>query len=514
MKKTLYLAAALMALAPVVPTSDYGKAAAQGTILRSKDKVEQLLTEAQILITAHDYSNAREKLIQVLQLDSSNEKAHELIDICNAELQQDDNSAYDDFYDACDIGTIDAFEAFLDRHPDGEYAEQAHQRIEELKLWNAACAINTEEGYRKYLEESAMKLYEREAQAKITLLVVENEWRACFNEGTSEAFEAFARKYPYSEHKAEAEYYITLYKAEEHYEAGDYSVSIELYEKANAFRRLSGKFAQHYEEMREEQTAFAILSSTNAEEVKRYLESHTTDSRHYEEVSNHYAVLLASSLNGSSTEADFDRVLYYSRSPEARTLANNSISRARKERKNNERQQRRAHSGNWWEGRHRMGWQLIGADTNEYNASFASNFNCRLGRHSDVFNFIIGLGYAYQGVVEDGGFPIDMGDETLERLAHQVTVPARIHFNMGGRHHAAAFFIGAGAEFAMNFGENNFLLNDYAIAIQPEIGVCGKHVEWGIFYKRYLDDFHITDQNYWNTDWLDQRFGTYFTVYF
>lgn len=514
MKKTLYLAAALMALTPVMPASDYGKAAAQGTILRSKDKVEQLLTEAQILITAHDYSNAREKLIQVLRLDSTNQKAHELIDLCNAEIPQESDTAFDDFYNACDAGTIVAFEAFLEQHPDGEYAEQARQRIEELKLWNAACAINTVDGYKTYLDESAIKLYEREAQAKITLLVVEDEWRACFNEGTAEAFEAFVRKHPYSEHKAEADYYITLYKAEEHYEAGDYTVSIELYEKANAFRRLSGKFAQHYEEVCEEKTVLQILSCGDADEVKRYLESHTTDSRRYDEVSDYYAQLLAMKLDRNSTQADFDRVLYYSQTPATRSLANTNISRARKESKTYNRQMRRANSGNWWEGRHRMGWQLIGADTNEYNMSFSSNFNCRLGRHSDVFNFIIGLGYAYQGVVEEGGFPIDMGDETINCLAHQVTVPARIHFNMGGRHHAAAFFIGAGAEFAMNFGEGQYQLNDYAIAIQPEIGVCGKHVEWGIFYKRYLDDFHITDQNYWNTDWLDQRFGTYFTVYF
>ena len=90
------------------------------------------------------------------------------------------------------LGTAEAFQAFLESHPDGEFASQAHSRIRAIEAqrheprdWETAESVNTAASYEQFLKNHPRGKFAEQA-----------EFRLAGIEDTPDAFESYLARYP------------------------------------------------------------------------------------------------------------------------------------------------------------------------------------------------------------------------------------------------------------------------------------------------------------------------------
>ncbi len=91
-----------------------------------------------------------------------------------------------------------AFQAFLQKHPDGEWAQKAQSQLDALKDttdWENAQASDAIEAYNNYLLAHPTGAHMGEARQRITELETESAWRTAQAAGTREALEDFLIRY-------------------------------------------------------------------------------------------------------------------------------------------------------------------------------------------------------------------------------------------------------------------------------------------------------------------------------
>lgn len=98
-----------------------------------------------------------------------------------------------DWQKAEKLNTIEAYEAFLQKHPQGQLADSARQEIEELE-WRRTVSLGTVEAYEAFLQKHSQGQLADSARQEIEEL----EWQKTMNVGTVEAYEAFLRGHPQS----------------------------------------------------------------------------------------------------------------------------------------------------------------------------------------------------------------------------------------------------------------------------------------------------------------------------
>lgn len=510
MKKTLLLALTLALLAPALPGSDGGCAYAQ-----SERNINDMLESAWMGVSAGAYEDALYIVKQVLIIDSENEEALEIKALCELGLGIDSQGDIQGDYDnACEAMTIQALREFIDKYPGTQHAELAQWRIDDMILWQNAQAVNTIEAYKAYLEQSSIILYEDEAEEKIAELQDEAEWQACASSSSVADIESYLSRHPDTDHRDEANYLIQLNSAEQYFRNGNVAAGLDAYAKADAYRTLTGTYAAHYSELKEEKLYDDVLASEDPVEIFDYLQAHTDDAKHHDSVSDHYALVLSNQLNAYSTQADYNQIMAFARSVSTKSIVTARIAEAKDARRAERSQQRQANRHNLLRGRARMGWTMLTLDTNLDNVAVGTQFLYRIGRHSDILNFIFGVGYTYQGIVDTENAGRYNESYSLARLTHQIVVPAKLHINMGKRGPGAKFFIGGGVEWALNLNSMSSNINDNCLCVRPELGVAGKHCEWSIFYKHYFDRYRIAKSEPWNESGIDHRIGTSLTFFF
>lgn len=105
------------------------------------------------------------------------------------------------------IDTLGSYTAYLDRFPNGFYAEQARARLDALDTlaWEAAIAQNTLEGYRSYIESFPLGVHVPEAQQIIDRLEAgiaaiaaadEASWKDARQADTVAAYDGYLSAYP------------------------------------------------------------------------------------------------------------------------------------------------------------------------------------------------------------------------------------------------------------------------------------------------------------------------------
>lgn len=67
------------------------------------------------------------------------------------------------YEEACQIGTLVAFENYAKSYPNGKYIKEVNNRIADFSLWSSAKTANTLSSYKQYLQESKYKTFEKEA---------------------------------------------------------------------------------------------------------------------------------------------------------------------------------------------------------------------------------------------------------------------------------------------------------------------------------------------------------------
>ncbi|MCK6371971.1 MAG: SPOR domain-containing protein [Gammaproteobacteria bacterium] len=91
-----------------------------------------------------------------------------------------------------------AYQAFLDQHPDGEWAQRAQAELDAIKdqrEWAAAQTLDTIEAYNNYLLAHPTGRHMGEARQRIAELETEASWQAAAAAGTKEALEDFLLRY-------------------------------------------------------------------------------------------------------------------------------------------------------------------------------------------------------------------------------------------------------------------------------------------------------------------------------
>ncbi len=93
--------------------------------------------------------------------------------------------------EALDNDNIESYNAFLEEYPDGEYAQEAKDKLDPL-LWQKANKINTIEGYEEYLEE-----YPQGAEAEKAIERLEElKWQTAVDKDTIDNYEKYLTEYP------------------------------------------------------------------------------------------------------------------------------------------------------------------------------------------------------------------------------------------------------------------------------------------------------------------------------
>jgi cell division septation protein DedD len=92
-----------------------------------------------------------------------------------------------------------AYQAFIEKYPDGEWAAKAQAQLEALKDakdWENAQTADTVEAYDNYLIAHPAGVHMGEARQRIGELELEAAWSAAQQTGTKEALEDFVSRYP------------------------------------------------------------------------------------------------------------------------------------------------------------------------------------------------------------------------------------------------------------------------------------------------------------------------------
>jgi outer membrane protein assembly factor BamD (BamD/ComL family) len=109
------------------------------------------------------------------------------------------NTAESDWNKATAANTVPAYQAFLQRYPGDQHADNAQGRILALKdeqAWRAARATNSIAAYQGYLTAEGGGVHVGEANYQITSLRRVNAWKAIPNDASAEVLQAFLTTYP------------------------------------------------------------------------------------------------------------------------------------------------------------------------------------------------------------------------------------------------------------------------------------------------------------------------------
>lgn len=470
MKKIVYIVTALILAAPI-------SASAQAKPKRdvAKDQTTAAAT------TAKKASSTRPTKKITANKTTTNRSVS-----TNSELQRE-NAAFEK---ACQEGTFEAFVDFLNRYPDGQHADEVLEIIDEY-IWLVSVDEDTEEAYNAYLEYGPTQAYEDEARNAIHEKRTESEWERIKDSGNADDFSKYMTEFPQSPHYKIADYNHYIFRADQAYARGEKGNAEYLYSQANNLYTLDPSRQQRLRQLTAEVEYEQMKSSSNISQLTAYYDRLPQDSPYRVAIGSQLAHLKSKQLYESSSSSEIKECLQFEQYPWLRGVVKSIIRESKGKRSPNA-------TPRWWRHRAMVGWEIGHLDYSPtaYYTMVGTGLNLRLGRYCDAFNFIVGAGYQTL---------LDMPDFEKQAV-HQMYASAKMRFNMGGLAAKSKFFIGGGAVYEQNFAET-LGLNNYAIGIKPEIGFSGTHYDFGIYAKRYLNNYTMTGENAWH-------FGTNITWYF
>ena len=482
--------------------------------------VKKKLADARQLIANEQYEEAIEQLECVLEIEPDNEDALFLKEACDAAIEEIYGEAREAYEEACSRGSKSAFLEFLRLYPDCPYADEAKAQMADIDAWEKAQNSNTVESYRLYLNSTASPIYATEAQKKMEALLAEEEWERCKYATDEASFNNFISRHPTSPRVSQARYRLNLIKGENNYKQGNETLAYNYLKEASDFESLTGEPARIFKELQEKRTFEEVSKSNDPSRVKNYLNTLPVTSPFYTPASNQYALMLANSLNAYSTDANYDEALAYAKDEATKTTVKGYIASVKKERDVIDHERRVAARKNWWKGRFLFGWNIFHFDAFDESVSAGTGLRFKFGRWSDFLN--VAFGAEYSAVMNlnhaDDNFFQDM---KVRMASHQVEVPVGVKLNLFKVGGSAKFYIGCAASIGFKIGEGEDFkgcVNKRNLAIEPQLGFQKRHLDFGFYYKRYLDNdnsFLSDEPSYlYIPDGMKHRVGFNLTCYF
>jgi hypothetical protein len=111
------------------------------------------------------------------------------------------SSAKRDYQKASGQNTVEAYEAFLQMHPDAKQADQAKSQLAELEIerdWQLAESTRTAAGYRDYIAKHPTTRNCKLAKERLKELQVAEAWRKADRRATIDAYQNYLSTYPES----------------------------------------------------------------------------------------------------------------------------------------------------------------------------------------------------------------------------------------------------------------------------------------------------------------------------
>jgi len=164
-----------------------------------------------------------------------------------------------------EIDTIEAYEEFIQKYPDSEFAKEAKKSIEELK-YEKTKSENTIEAFQRFIEKYPGTEFLKEANKRIEKL----EYEKSKSENTIEAFQRFIERYPDTEFLKKANEGIE----ELEYEKAKSKNTIEAYQRFMD-KRPDSKFASEARDKIETQKDFKTAKTENTiKAFEKFVEEH------------------------------------------------------------------------------------------------------------------------------------------------------------------------------------------------------------------------------------------------
>lgn len=477
--------------------------------------VQQKLKKAQACIEKGQFNTAQTLLRGVLKLSPGNSRAKVLLASCEDRMEKQRNLELQAYNDACSKGTPFALQSFISKYPKNEKVADAKKRLQDYKLWNAASSQNTIDAYNDYLSQSTLKAYQNEAYAAINKLSEEKEWNNCKDGVDEDKLSTFVTLYPNSVHIEQAKYFLNVIRGEKNYESGYNYSAYEYYKKADAYRTLTGGPAMHYKELKEALELSEILQSTSVGEVSAFLQSLPSNSVHRDEVSNRLAILKAADLTSFSSDYSMNDAMSFAKNSQTRAIVQQYINRAKDMRKSYEMRQRVLARQDWWRDRATIGWNIIHVDYLNDFMGMGTGLKLKIGKWSDAVNFILGAEYSYHLYIIPDDEEYYDDEQDSYSVAHQVSLPVGLRFNILKTGSKYKLFVGCNAVFSFNIACGDAIFEELVcknnIAVEPQIGVGSRKFDFGIYYLQYLNSKPLlksVESKY------NQRIGAYCTWYF
>ena len=464
--------------------------------------ISKKLRSAQESMDKGDYQAAINTLNSLLKLSPNHSKAKEMLDQCKQGIKQQKAREEQAFKDACKSGSIDALNGFISRYPNSEYVKSARQRLDDYSIWEIAKKRNTIDSYNLYLQKSTVLAYKEDAQAAIKKIKADQAWSVCMNTENESLLNDFISTYPESPNIGEARYRLNLLKGERMYRDGFTDMAISYLGDANLHRTLTGEAAAHYAELKDKKTFNEMLASSDIDKVRKYLNTLSFSSPYYNDTSNHLALLLGAKLGAWSSESSMNEALAFAKDESTRATVRKYINQAKDLHKTYEHQRKARARKAWWKGRASLGWNIINLGTvlSDDAIQFwhiGTGLRLRFGRYSDVLNIILGADYQYYLLkYKEYG--------STEYGVHQGIGIANLRFNLCDMTSNSKFYIGCAGNFSFYASGNEIsddLLNKNSIAIEPQIGIQGKGLDFGIYYRTFTDKngvfkYDVVDNNH------------------
>ena len=472
--------------------------------------IKKKLSDAEKQISNGNYIAAEKVLNSLLNIDSNNSKAKQLLEECEKGILKQKENERNAFLRACNSNNIYTLKDFISKYPSSEYTSKAKDRINDYSLWQNAKNSNTIDSYNSYLKKSTILAYKDEASDAINSIRAEKEWITCKTTDDDTKLSQFIRSYPKSSRIDEAKFLINVIKGKNYYNSGNYTLAYSYLSTANKYKKLDGDSESYLRALEEKNKYDDIIKSSDVSKVRQYINGLSTTSQYFNSTSNHLALLLGKSLSGYSSEYDMNETLSLAKDESTRRIVNEYISKAKKEKAYYKHQQKVYARKAWWKDRFTVGWNVMHFDYLDDIMAVGTGIRFRFGRWSDVINLVFGAEYSYNMYTDTDAYYEDEEDAILT-VSHQIEIPVGLRFNLFRVTSGCKFYLGCNADFGYNISEGQyFSVNKQTFSIEPQIGFAGRSYDFGIYYKKYLDDkllFKYTND-------YDQRIGCFLTWYF
>jgi outer membrane protein assembly factor BamD (BamD/ComL family) len=145
--------------------------------------------------------------------------------LCGALALAACGTAQKDWTNASTVNTVSSYQAFLDKHPKDEHAQEAQTRIAALQddaAWKTAQGGNSSDSYQAYLQAEPNGTHTQAARDAMTGFDRANAWKTAQSDGSAAALQAFLQKYPQGAEADQARQKLAAIQSDYRAELGHY----------------------------------------------------------------------------------------------------------------------------------------------------------------------------------------------------------------------------------------------------------------------------------------------------